>query len=55
MVAETQTQEATQALDTTLPELGDKRPGPGMDSDALARPQKKKKKISVTMGVDLAE
>lgn len=54
MVAETQTQEATQALDTTLPELGDKRPGPGIDSDALARPQKKKK-ISVTMGVDLAE
>jgi len=54
MVVETQTQEATQALDMTLQELGDKRPGPVMNSDILVRPLKKTK-ISVAMPVDLAE
>ena len=51
MVAESQTQEATQALDLSYDGLGDKRPGLVTDS---ARPQKKKR-ISMTTGVDLAE
>jgi enamine deaminase RidA (YjgF/YER057c/UK114 family) len=51
---ETQTQEATQALDMTLQELGDKRPSV-TESDVLTRPLKKTKKISTAWGVDLAE
>jgi hypothetical protein len=54
MIAESQTQEATEALDMNFQELGDKRPGPVTDWDILTRPQKKTK-ISVAIAVDLAE